>query len=186
MILPDNLKPLPVAPGKEEGAASKSRDLGDFVSEAAVKQLLVGPLSVNRCDPKFGGSRHGFAGRADVGDASPFVSLSSDEFYDEAPAKSFEPRGPHPAMAEPRRAAAPVPRSTREGEFGRYPAAERMWVMAMGVVLLAMIIGGVLFKLATREPAGSPVEHAEKSERPASALHGKAALAATDPEAGMP
>lgn len=139
MNLPDSLQPLPVGPVSEEEAAVRSQESEAFVSDQSVRQLLVGPLSVNReqPDPVQGG---GFAGRSD----SPFVSLAGRELYADAPAKPFVPSGPHPALAAPRRAAPPVPRTELESNFGRRDVSERRLVITMGVAAAAVLVATVL------------------------------------------
>lgn len=185
MNLPDTLQPLPVPPATEEETAARTQESEAFVSDQSVRQLLVGPLSVEKAEPQFHMDGDGFAGRQ----ASPFVSMAGKELFGNAPAKAFAPSGPHPALAEPRRAAPPVPRTELEASFGRHDVSERRLIVAMGVAASAMLIATVLSGFtdsASIEPSRQVNESPAAQPAPAPTEAGDPALAFTGEEVSLP
>lgn len=186
MIIPSNLQPLPVAPVSDEEAAAKAMESEAFVSDRSVRQLLVGPLAVEHEPTMLRAEDDGFVGRS----ASPFISLAGREGFTEAPAKAFVPRGPHPALAPPRRAAPPVPRRGVEGNFGRGHRSERFLVVGMGVAAITVMVAAVLsgftpFHADPQPPV--PAVGAAPFETPTEepSFHGQA-IAYTSEDAAMP
>jgi hypothetical protein len=185
MILPESLQPLPVAPISEQEAALRGQESEAFVSDQCVRQLLVGPLSVGPQRLIRGDGYDGFAGSSD----SPFISLARAERHEDAPARAFAPGGPHPALAAPRRAAPPVPRTEIESQFGRRPVSERRMVIAMGVAAVAVLVGAVLsgFTPLEFEKSAPEVEKAVFEPQPVPPpVPGDPAIAFSGNDAAMP
>ncbi len=127
MILPDTLAPLPVAED-----AVKAGETEDFVSESAIRQLLVGPMAVVASGMR--GDVVDFAGRPDLGEEMLF-SIPREA---RAEAKPMA-RRPHPAFVPgERRAAPPVPRS-RAGSDAR-PTSMKGIAVVIGTGLAASIL----------------------------------------------
>ncbi|MEP4076620.1 hypothetical protein [Haloferula sp.] len=172
MIIPDNLSPLPVLPPSNDSKETPRPEIEGFVCEDKIHEILVKPILVTPMVTARVPDGDGFAGRDDVAtvdDASPFVTLSSDEAYVDEASKPFEPDGPHPALAEPRHATPPTPRIQPEKGFGLRQGSDRWWVLGMGVALLAIFGSGTLIELisndAIRRSRMSPA--AEQVELPA-------------------
>jgi len=153
MIIPDNLRPLPVA--DDEAKASPAAGEQDFVHERDVRCLLVGPLSVPNPKPRRFPADD-FAGRddCDAGDtraASPFVALApDDEPWEPEPDRSL-PKGPHPALDSPRKPSPPKPRIDVEQDFGGRAVGDRWWVLGVGIALLALLCSGSLVQIVSHE-----------------------------------
>ncbi|MBK1825743.1 hypothetical protein [Haloferula rosea] len=139
MIIPSSLQPLPTVPVSDDEAAAKAMESEAFVSDRSVRQLLVGPLSLEHEPTVIRSNPDDFVGRVE----SPFISLAGREECADAPAKAFAPSGPHPALAAPRRAAPPVPRSMVENGFGRHGRSERRLVIGMGVAAVTLVVAAV-------------------------------------------
>lgn len=186
MIIPDNLQPLPVAPVPEEESAAKALESEAFVSDRSVRQLLVGPLTLEHEPTMLRSDGEEFVGRS----SSPFISLAGREAFADAPAKTFTPSGPHPALAASRRAAPPVPRAEVEGNFGRRHRSESFLVIGMGVAAITVMVAAVFSGFTPFHadptppvPAVSTVPFEAPAVEPG--FHGNA-LAYTGEDAAMP
>ena len=185
MNFPDSLQPLPVAPVSQQEAAARAQESEAFVSDRSVRQLLVGPLCVEQDRALPGSGGDGFAGRSN----SPFISLAGGTRFENAPAKAFAPSGPHPALAAPRRAAPPVPRTELESNFGRRHVSERRIVIAMGVAAMAVLVAAVLSgftPLNFGAPASAVKEVAFPPQPVAPAVLEDPALAFSSEDVAMP
>ncbi|MEM9236344.1 MAG: hypothetical protein AAGB14_06150 [Verrucomicrobiota bacterium] len=153
MIIPDTLRPLPVTPATAEGKSAPEKDPEDFVSEAAVRQLLVGPMKVSSMNASRVPAGDVFAGRDDLSEAEakPFVPTRPTRSCRTEPAKAFKPSGPHPALSKPRTAAPPRPRIEVDAGMKSRRLADHWWVLGMGAAMLAIIASGALIELVSRE-----------------------------------
>ena len=154
MIIPDNLSPFPVLPVSSDVEKAPRAEIDGFVTENAIREILVGPMLVTPLVTARIPKEESFAGRDDLSvgdDDSPFVSLSSDEAYVDEASEEFEPDGPHPALAEPRHAAPPVPRTEPGKGLRHHHRSERWWVLGMGVAMLAVLGLGTLIQLVSNE-----------------------------------
>jgi len=187
MIIPASLQPLPVAPVSEDEAVERALESEAFVSDRSVRQLLVGPLSVEHEPTVMRSSGDEFVGRVE----SPFISLAGCEAFRDAAPKAFAPSGPHPALAAPRRAAPPVPRSAVESGFGGRTRSERRLVVGMGVAAVTLMVAAVFsgfvpFGKASDSPAPAVESTPVESTTADTLLYGSEALAYTVEDAAMP
>lgn len=196
MIIPDNLSPFPVLPQSNDSKDEPKDETDGFVCDNAVRELIVGPMLVTPLVTTRVPNGGGYAGRDDLADngGSPFVTLSSDEAYEDEAHTSLEPGNPHPALATPRCAAAPQPRIEPEKGFGRHDRSDRWWVLGMGVALLTILGSGTLVELISNEavrrsrisPKAEQVE-VPPVTLPASKLNsGNPPLASSNPEYPAP
>ena len=154
MILPDSLHPLPVS-DEERGLTHRPVE-GEFVRESEVRQLLVGPLAVDRHPTRYHGHDGGFAGRVELQD-SPFVRLAAEEATGDV-ALPFV----GPAEAGPRHRAAPP----RVGGRSSKPAGRRLWLVLVVVLAILGLIGlGV--HVWSPSTAASPRTASPEGEHPA-------------------
>jgi hypothetical protein len=154
MILPDNLRPLPVIPSGDEPAASVSFE--DFVAVGDVRKVLLGAgeLPVEGLPAE---DFDCFAGRADTPFPSRTASREVAPMELEIPDMALEAPVVHPAFEvlppSGRRAAPPKLRQAVDCEaaYGRSKVSERWWVLGMGLAACAVLFSGTLVDFITRE-----------------------------------
>lgn len=169
MISPADLQPLPVLPEEASGPL-KSHQTG-FVSESAVRQLLVGPLTVGRRATCYTAEDGEFAGRL-AGDDSPFVRLAAGE---NGACPPVDPFLASDAPAETtRRAAAPQPRHRADASS----PATRPWLIAIAMLLVGLLIGVVIHSL---RPLGGPSPEPAATTEPVPQTGLSMASAGADP-----
>lgn len=199
MIIPDNLSAMPVLPVSNEGEPKTKSEADGFVSDTVVREILVGPMMVTPLVTEKVPDEESFAGRGDLPEDSGFVALTSDEAYpdeshEEPMVDCMEPGEPHPALAEPRHAAPPVPRTQcRHGE-DLHRRTERWWVLGMGAAMFVLFGLGTLTFFLTGETVGhaQETETVERFEMPpvtfpgSESVNGSQPLAISNPEYPAP
>lgn len=177
MILPDTLKPLPVAPPESLGGSTPSAPGGggeSFVSERSVRRLLLGPMAVATPARTEAPDEAGFAGPTLVpveeSDDSPFIILAKGQTIRQAPKPDYRPGELHPALEQGRCAPPPCPRSNVVTSFSRrLPRKPQVWLAAMAIASIGFIASATLvdylaqkaaqqFGLSTRPVPVAPVE----------------------------
>lgn len=133
MVIPENLHPLPVS--DDEIGLCRKVGAGGFVEESKVRQLLVGPLTLDRHPTCYHGHDGSFAGRVEFHD-SPFMRIAAEEERDTG-ASSVEAPDQEDTPLESRHRAAP-PRPREIDSVG--PLAKRNWL----VLLVVLVIGGLV------------------------------------------
>ncbi|WP_193213516.1 hypothetical protein [Luteolibacter marinus] len=155
MIIPDNLKPLPVEPRGAEAAGSRQVIPDDFVSAVDVRKVLLGACDDLPVEGLPANDFDSFAGRADVpypGRAVPAPRVEPGELPAAEAARVI-----HPAfevlVPEPRRAAPPRARKVVdcEANFGRARLSDAWWVLGMGAATAAILFSGTLVDFVARE-----------------------------------
>ncbi|MBB5351614.1 hypothetical protein HNR46_001851 [Haloferula luteola] len=181
MILPDTLAPLPVAED-----ASKPEVESEFVTESAIRQLLVGSMALGSRERTGIESTEDFAfpGRVDFGDEVLFAVRDG-----EGKVTPILPAGPHPAFV-PRESSmsAPVVADPGVRSVAASPAERvagkktSLWILGSAAAAgFMLVIGWRVLPLDASEPVPTRPPSEVRADSPSAPL-----IVRTDAEAGRP